>query len=56
MDISKITDVQQLKAAAYDQLVLKQQTEQNLVAINQRIVKLEQRQNVESKTEKPSTK
>lgn len=42
MDISKITDIKELKAMAYDQLVAKQNAEINFNAINQRIMELEQ--------------
>jgi hypothetical protein len=37
MDISTITDVNQLKAMAYDQIASKEQAQRNLDAINQRI-------------------
>ena len=40
MDISEITDITKLKALAYDQLALLQQTQQNLDLINQRIAQL----------------
>lgn len=42
MDISKITDLQQLKAMAYDELLVKEVAENNLRAINQRIAELRQ--------------
>lgn len=42
MDISKITDVKELKAIAYDLLAQQQQTEANLVAVNNRIAELNQ--------------
>lgn len=41
MDLSKTTDLKELKAMAYDELVKKQQAEQNLIAISQRLVELE---------------
>ncbi len=40
MDISTITDIKELKALAYDQLVIKETAERNLQAINQRIAQL----------------
>ena len=42
MDISNITDKNQLKAMAYDQLVLRDQAERNLAVINERLAMLEQ--------------
>ena len=41
MDLSKITDISQLKALAYDMLVNKETAETNLRAINQRILELQ---------------
>ena len=41
MDISKETDKQELKALAYDQLVLKEQAAMNLRLINQRLAELD---------------
>lgn len=38
MDYSTVTDLQTLKAAAYDQIALKEQAEATLRTINQRIV------------------
>lgn len=40
MDLSKITNVIELKAMAYDELAKKQQAEQNLNMLNQRIAQL----------------
>ena len=40
MDIATITDIQALKALAYDQLMLQMRTENNLKLINQRIEQL----------------
>lgn len=37
MDISKISELTQLKALAYDQLVAKETATSNLVVINERI-------------------
>lgn len=42
MDLQTITDIKELKALAYDQLISKQIAERNLTAINQRIQELEQ--------------
>lgn len=42
MDISTITDINTLKAMAYDQIAAKEQAERNLNAINQRIAALTQ--------------
>lgn len=41
MDISKITDVKELKALAYDQLILKEQVDANLQALTERITELQ---------------
>lgn len=41
MDLLTITDLKELKAMAYDQLVSKELAESNLRAINQRIADLE---------------
>jgi hypothetical protein len=40
MDISKITDIKELKALAYDELAKQQQAEVNLRALSQRIAEL----------------
>lgn len=40
MDLTKVTDVKELKAMAYDQLVAKDVAERNLIAINQRLDQL----------------
>ncbi|HSX08169.1 MAG TPA: hypothetical protein VLG11_04725 [Candidatus Saccharimonadales bacterium] len=42
MEIQQITDVKELKALAYDQLVLKTLAENNLQLLQQRIAQLEQ--------------
>jgi hypothetical protein len=41
MDISKITDVKELKAMAYDQLASSEVAQSNLRAINARIAELD---------------
>jgi len=41
MNVSEITDLQQLKALAYDQLVLQEQVQRNLALISARIAELE---------------
>ena len=40
IDVSKITDLTQLKALAYDQLMDKERAEYNLQLINNRILQL----------------
>jgi hypothetical protein len=40
MDVTKMTDVQELKAAAYDQMVLLEQIQHNLAVITARIAEL----------------
>lgn len=40
MDLSMATDINELKAMAYDQIALKEQAERNLTAINNRIAEL----------------
>lgn len=40
MDVSKINDLNQLKAMAYDQLAAKDQAERNFALINNRIVEV----------------
>lgn len=40
MDLASITDIKELKALAYDQLLLQQQAENNLRLINQRLEQL----------------
>lgn len=42
MDVGKITDTQQLKAMAYDELQRLEIAKQNLQIINQRLAELEQ--------------
>jgi|GEM_PF-1562345 len=41
MDLQKITDVTQLKALAYDQLLLQEQAQTNLKLISQRLAELQ---------------
>lgn len=41
MDISDITDIQQLKAIAYDQMLMLDRLQQNLALIHARISELE---------------
>lgn len=40
MDLSKLINLSELKAMAYDQIATKEQAEHNLRLINQRIVEL----------------
>ena len=42
MNVTEITDLQQLKALAYDQLMLQEQVQRNLALIGARIAELEQ--------------
>ena len=42
MDLSKVTDVEKLKALAYDQLVAKEFAEANLRALNTRIAEIKE--------------
>lgn len=42
MDITKIDDIKELKALAYDQIAAKEHAEQNLRVLNQRIQELSQ--------------
>lgn len=42
MDLSTITDIQQLKAMAYDELQRLEVAKQNIQLINQRILEIEQ--------------
>ena len=42
MDITKITDVKELKALAYEQVLAKAQAEQNLAMLQGRIAQLDQ--------------
>jgi hypothetical protein len=42
MDLSQVTDINQLKAMAYDQIATKEQAENNLRMINQRIMEVSQ--------------
>lgn len=44
MDLNKVTDIQQLKALAYDELQRLEIAKQNLQVINQRIAEIEQAQ------------
>jgi hypothetical protein len=54
MDLSQITDLKELKALAYDQLVAKDVAERNLQAINSRMeqIEREQRGKIEGKKDK----
>ena len=40
MDLNKITDINELKAMAYDQLVIQETASVNLQKINQRLAEL----------------
>lgn len=53
MDIQNITDLKELKAMAYDQIANKEQAENNLQVINQRIAQIvgEQTDPEDEKTE-----
>lgn len=42
MDITKITDIKELKALAYDQIVILEQTQINLKTINERMAQIQQ--------------
>lgn len=42
MDISTITDIKEIKVMAYDQLVLREQADNNLRMLNQRLNELAQ--------------
>ena len=42
MNIAEISDLQQLKALAYDQLMLQEQVQRNLALISARIAEIEQ--------------
>ena len=44
MDLKKVTDVEKLKALAYDELVKQEQCATNLRAINARILELQEQQ------------
>lgn len=44
MDVTKITDIKELKALAYDQMVLLERAQQNLGLLNARINELNQEQ------------
>jgi hypothetical protein len=50
MDLSAITDIKELKAMAYDQLVLREQADSNLRVINQRMMELENQKSTDKKT------
>jgi len=41
MDVSQITSLQELKALAYDQMVLQEQIQRNLALITARLAELE---------------
>jgi len=42
IDITKITDLKTIKSLAFDQLVILEQTKNNLALINQQILKVQQ--------------
>lgn len=44
MDITKITDIKELKALAYDQFIQLEQAQYNLKAVNERIAQLTEQQ------------
>lgn len=52
MDLSTMTDIQQLKAMAYDELQRLEIAKQNVQLINQRIAELEQTGQSETKKTK----
>jgi len=52
-NVSTVTDLKELKAMAYDQIAQKEQAEQNLKVINQRIVQVAQ-DTAASKTADPN--
>lgn len=52
MDITKETDVNKLKALAYDQMVQLEQTQTNLRVLNARIGELQTNDEVAKKTNK----
>ena len=52
MDLSTITDIQKLKAMAYDELQRLEVAKQNIQLINQRILELEQQKNQKKDKEK----
>jgi hypothetical protein len=41
MNVSQLTDIQELKALAYDQVILQEQIQRNLAIITSRIAELE---------------
>lgn len=54
MDLSKLSDVKELKSLAYDELVKKQQAEINLEAINKRLGEVLMQEAEAAKSEKAS--
>lgn len=52
MDLSKETNVEKLKALAYDQMVQLEQTQANLRILNARIGELQTNEEVVKKTDK----
>lgn len=56
MDISKITDVKELKALAFDTLQTIEVNQQNLRVIQQRIAEVHEAEQDAAKAEKKSTK
>lgn len=53
MDLSKITDIKELKALAYDELAKKEMTENNLRIINQRLMELQTPSEADASAGKP---
>lgn len=51
MDITKITDINQLKALVYDRLAVVQNAEQEIKALNQRISELVASEQAKTDTE-----
>lgn len=56
MDLNKVTDIQQLKALAYDELQRLEIAKQNLQVINQRIAEIEQAQQKKATATPPKPK
>lgn len=53
MDISTVTDIKELKAMAFDQLVAREQADNNLKTINQQISKVLEMKSEEVKANLP---
>ncbi len=56
MDLNKVTDIQQLKALAYDELQRLEIAKQNLQLINQRMAELEEAQQKKAPATSPKSK